>query len=158
MQLVLLNLIRFIWAHFLSLFRSLCMVLLSLLSQLHQQFFVISKLAEGTLNPTVFTVDKDVEEFQSQEGLWHDTTLDQPPPGHRAIDNNPLDMTIQSVLYLQNNPFTKSVSLQFRDKDVVYNHVNGLAQVQVDDINCPSFVLFLKHRRPPDWSGTTCPL
>lgn len=31
------------------------------------------------------------------------------------------------------------MSLQFRDKDVVWDHVNDLAQVQVHDISCPSF-------------------
>ena len=66
-----------------------------------------------------------------------DTIHDGPPPGHRAIDNSPLATTIQSIPYPSNSPVFKSIYLQLRDKNVVQDHVKGLAQVQVDDISCP---------------------
>ena len=37
-----------------------------------------------------------------------------------------------------NSPSLKSIPLQFRGKDVVRDHVKGLAEVQVDDIHHPS--------------------
>ena len=52
------------------------------------QLGVISKLAEGTLNPTVLVIDKDVKEHWSQEGPLGDASHHQPPSGLRAIDNN----------------------------------------------------------------------
>jgi len=39
------------------------------------QLGVIRKLAVGTLNPSVYVSDKDVEEQQSQEGSLGNTTL-----------------------------------------------------------------------------------
>ena len=40
-------------------------------------------------------------------------------------------MTTQPNISLPNSPAFKSMSLQFRDKDV-WDHVKGLAQVQAD--------------------------
>lgn len=68
-----------------------------------------------------------------------DTTPYWPPFGHRALDSNPLAMTTQPILYSPCIPAYKSLSLQFRDKDMVWDHVKVLAQVQGDYINCPSF-------------------
>jgi len=59
---------------------------------------------------------------------------DWPPSGHRVINHNPLAVTIQPILYPMSSPAFKSISLQFRDKEVMWDHVKGLAQVQVDDI------------------------
>jgi len=44
----------------------------------------------GTLILTVYVIDKDTEDHQSLDRSMGDTTCDQPPPGHRALDNNPL--------------------------------------------------------------------
>jgi len=60
-----------------------------LLCQLHY-FGVSKKLAEGTLDPTVYVICKDIEEHWFQNRPLEDNTRDQPPLGHRAIDNNPL--------------------------------------------------------------------
>jgi len=104
------------------------------------QLSIISKLAEVTLNPTVYVTDKDVEEHQFQDKLLEDTACDQLPPGHRAIDHNPLVMATQPILYSLNSPLFKSPSLQFRDKDMVQDNIKGLAQVLADNVSCPSFV------------------
>ena len=69
-----------------------------------------------------------------------DTSHQWSPPEHRAIDNDSFTMTIQPILYSLNSPAFKSICLQFRDNDVLWDHVKGLTQVQVDDICCPSFV------------------
>ncbi|KAK4816043.1 hypothetical protein QYF61_011051 [Mycteria americana] len=50
---------------------------------------------------------------------------------HWAVDHYPLDMAIQPIPYPPNSPSIKSVSLQFRDKDVVGDHVKGLTEVQI---------------------------
>jgi len=68
---------------------------------------VISKLAEGALNPTISVIDKDVEEHQSQEGPLEDTASHWPPPGCEAIDHKPLSMTIQSIPFPLKSPSFK---------------------------------------------------
>jgi len=88
------------------------------------QLDVISKLAEGTLNPTVYVTDKDVEEHWFKTDPTPLTTslhLDAEPL------TEPLATIIQSVLYLPNGPIFKSIYPQFRYKDVVWDHVKGLA-------------------------------
>lgn len=71
--------------------------------------------------------------------LLEDTTHDQPLLGCRATDN-PLATKIQPTHYPPNSPAFKTIYLQFRDKDVVQDHVKSLAHVQIDCISCPSFV------------------
>jgi len=61
--------------------------------------------------------------------LLEDTTHDQPLLGCRATDN-PLATKIQPTHYPPNSPAFKTIYLQFRDKDVVQDHVKGLTQVQ----------------------------
>ena len=51
------------------------------------------------------------------------------------------------------NPYLSNL-----DKDVMQDHVNGLVDVQVDDISCSSLMLSFYHRKPPDGLGTIiCP-
>jgi len=69
-----------------------------------------------------------------------DTTCEQPPFGHRAIDHSPLAATIQPIPYPPNSPPFKPIFLQFREKDRTWDHVNSLVQVPVDNISCPFFV------------------
>ena len=61
------------------------------------------------------------------------------PPGHRATDHNPLAVTFQPIPYPPSPPF-KCILPQFRDKDMMWDHIKGLAEVHVDHINCSSFV------------------
>ncbi|KAK4816932.1 hypothetical protein QYF61_025428 [Mycteria americana] len=70
------------------------------------QLGVICKLAEGALNPTVCGADEDIKQYWSQYGPLRDTTRPIPHP--------------------PNSPPIKSISLQFREKDVVGDHVKGL--------------------------------
>lgn len=57
---------------------------------------------------------------------------------HWDINHYPLDVTIQSILYPSNNsPLTESISLQFRAKDVVADHIKSFTEVQRDDICSP---------------------
>ena len=60
-------------------------------------------------------------------------------------DNNPLATVIQLILHSPNSSPPKSVSLQFSNKDMVQDHVTGLAQVQINDIYFPSFVHWCHH-------------
>ena len=54
------------------------------------QLGVICKLAEGSLDPTVYVIDKDIKQYQTQNRPLRNTTHHRPPPGHRAIDHQPL--------------------------------------------------------------------
>ncbi|KAK4830334.1 LOW QUALITY PROTEIN: hypothetical protein QYF61_010098 [Mycteria americana] len=75
---------------------------------------VICKLAEGALDLAVNVIDENIEQRWSQYGPLKDTT---------SVDRYPLDATIQPIPYPLNSPPIKSVSLQFREKDVVGDHV-----------------------------------
>jgi len=81
--------------------------------------------------PIFYVFDKDGKEYQTQDGLRY-----HPSPGHRASDHNALSVTFPSIPYLPNSLPFKTISLQFRDKNVVGAHVKGFALVQVDDISC----------------------
>jgi len=59
------------------------------------QLGVVSKLAEGALNPTVYVTDKDVEEQQSPDRVLENTSCDQPPLRCQGVEHNPLASTIQ---------------------------------------------------------------
>lgn len=56
---------------------------------------VISRFAEGTLNPTVYVIDKNAGEHLFQSGP---ITQHQPPVGHRPVDPNPPAVTFQSII------------------------------------------------------------
>lgn len=106
---------------------------------------VASANLEGALNLTIQFINKDVEDYQSQDETWGDTTHHQLPPGYRVTLDNPLAVTIQPTLYPPSTPAFTTKYLWFRDKDVDWNNAKGLAQVQVVNINCPSFVYRCHH-------------
>jgi len=58
------------------------------------QLDVVSKLAEGALNPTVWVIDKDAKEHWSQDRLLGDTTHYHSSLKHRAVDHNLLAVTM----------------------------------------------------------------
>ncbi|KAK4831239.1 LOW QUALITY PROTEIN: hypothetical protein QYF61_016471 [Mycteria americana] len=95
------------------------------------QLGVICKLAEGALHLAVNVIDENTEQHWSQYGPLRDTT---------PIDCYPLDAPIQPIPYPLNSPPIKSISLQFREKDVVGDQVKGFTEVQIDDIHCFSLV------------------
>ncbi|KAK4827563.1 hypothetical protein QYF61_019187 [Mycteria americana] len=94
------------------------------------QLGVVGKLAEGALNATVHVADKDVKQHRSQYRPLRNATRHWSPLGYRAVDRNSLSVTIQPIPYPPSGPSVKSTSLQFRDKDVVWDSVRCFAQVQ----------------------------
>ena len=104
------------------------------------QLGVVGRLAEGSLIPTVHVADKDIEQHRPQYRPLRHTTHHWSPPGHRAVDCNSLCASIEPVPYPMSGPSVKSMSFQFRDKDIMWDSVECLAQVQVDDVSCPPFV------------------
>ncbi|GAB0206720.1 mitochondrial enolase superfamily member 1 [Grus japonensis] len=104
------------------------------------QLGVVGNLAEGALDPTVHLPDKDVEQCRSQDRPLRNATRHCSPLGHGAVDRNSLSATIQLIPYPPSGPPIESMSLQFRDKDVLRDSVKCLVQVQVDDIGCPSLI------------------
>lgn len=59
------------------------------------QLGVISKPADGTLDPTDCVSDKDAKEHQSQDRLLGEaSSSDRSPRGYRATDHNPLAANI----------------------------------------------------------------
>lgn len=68
-----------------------------------------------------------------------DITCHWCPLGFQVINHYPLDVTAQSIPYPSNNsPSTESISLQFRAKDVVGDHIKSFTEAQRDDICSPS--------------------
>jgi len=106
---------------------------------------VIHKLAEGALDAIVCVTDEDVEEHWPQDRPRWDTACDCPPSWHRTTDHNPLAVSSQPVPNQSNSPSFRSVPPQFREKDVVRDHVKGFAEVQEDDICHPSPVHWCCH-------------
>jgi len=80
------------------------------------QLGVVSKLAEAALYPPLSLI-------KMLKGTSPKTFM----TGRRAIDHNLLAVTIQPILYASNSPPFKSISLELRDKNVVGDHVKGLA-------------------------------
>ncbi|KAK4808555.1 hypothetical protein QYF61_009858 [Mycteria americana] len=95
------------------------------------QLGVICKLAERALHLSVNAIDENIGQHRSQHGPLRDNT---------PIDCYPLRVTIQPIPYPLNSPPIKSISLQFRGKDVVGDRVKGLTGVQIDDIRSSSLV------------------
>ncbi|KAK4826718.1 LOW QUALITY PROTEIN: hypothetical protein QYF61_010933 [Mycteria americana] len=81
------------------------------------QLGVICKLVEGALDLAVNVIDENIEQHWSQYGPLRDTT---------SVDHYPLDVTIQPIPHPLNSPPIKSMSLQFREKDVVPQVVTNL--------------------------------
>ena len=79
-------------------------------------------------------------QLKDEDRPLEDTICHQTPPGHKSIEHSPLAENIQSIPYPLNSSHFQSVSYQLRDKDVMWDHVKGLAEVQVDDISFLSFV------------------
>ena len=83
--------------------------------------------AEGMLDPTVYVIDKHIEEYQSQVRPLGSLLVTGLYLECRAIDHNSLATIIQPILYPSNSPPFKSISLQFRGKEAVQDHDKDLA-------------------------------
>ena len=53
----------------------------------------------------------------------------------RATDHKFLVVTIQPIPYPLDSVLFKPISSQFRDKNVLWDHIKGLAELKVDDIS-----------------------
>ena len=84
LHLDLLNLVRFSWAHCSSCLDLSGWHLVPVVSRVHPQLGVISKLAEGALDPTVYVINKGVVEHWSLIRRLGNTTH-YSPPGHRCM-------------------------------------------------------------------------
>ncbi|KAK4826741.1 hypothetical protein QYF61_010994 [Mycteria americana] len=129
------------------------------LDELHEsinhttQLRVIHRLAEGALNPTVHVPNKIP---------LRDTTHHWSPPGHRAVDHNSLSVTIQPIPYPPSGPPIKSMSLHFREKDVVdalkpFILQSVIAPTQVQDLAL-GLVEFQEVHMGPLLKSVTVPL
>ncbi|PKU41176.1 hypothetical protein llap_8516 [Limosa lapponica baueri] len=103
------------------------------------QLGVIHKLAEGALDPTLYAIDEDTEQYWFQYGPLRDTTCHRSPSGHGDIDHCPLDPTIQPVPHPLNSPPIKSLPL-LTSADVVEDRIKGLTEVQIDIICSSSLI------------------
>lgn len=109
-------------------------------AQLPQPFFtayVISNLLMVYSIPLPWSLMRIVKTIGPKTERWGDTTHHQHPPGHTDIDHSPLTATTQLIPAPSNSSPLKSISFQFRDKNVVWAHTEGFAQIQTDDTLCP---------------------
>ncbi|KAK4807049.1 hypothetical protein QYF61_018390 [Mycteria americana] len=112
-DLALLNLMKFTWTHFSKLSRSIWMA--SLLSSISTA--PLSLVSSANL--------LRVHSIPLSMSLMKVLNIIGP-----TVDHYPLDATIQLIPHPLNSPSIKSISLQFREKDVVGDHVKGLTEVQ----------------------------
>ncbi|KAJ7399479.1 testosterone 17-beta-dehydrogenase 3-like [Pitangus sulphuratus] len=110
------------------------------------QLYVICKLAEGTLNPTVCVIDKDIKEHQSQDRALRDTIRHQPLRGYRVINHSSLSASIQPIPYPLNSPPLKSKFLKFGVNDATRDRIKSPTKVQVDDT---AGLPLVEHYSPP---------
>ena len=109
------------------------------------QLAVICKLAEGAPDLAVCIIDEDIKQYWSKYGPLRNTTCHWFPSGHWSVDHCPLDVIIQLIPQPNKSLPIKSISLQFREKDVVGDHVKGLTQNQIDDSHSSSLVHWHGH-------------
>ena len=112
LHLALLNLIRFIWAHFSSLSRSLWMTFLpSSVSTAVLSSVSSANLLRVHVIPLSMTLIKMLKSIGPKTSPLRDITCDWPPLRHRTIDHNPLTATSQPVLNPLNSPSFKTMPL-----------------------------------------------
>ena len=92
------------------------------------QLSVICKLAEGALDPIIYVTDKDIKQYWSQDRALRNTTHHWPLLGCRASNHHFLGVAFKPILYPLNGPPFKSISLQFGDQDVIWDHVKWTLQ------------------------------
>jgi len=142
LHLTLLNFRMFAQVHLSRLSNLLCMTSLpsSVLTAPHRLVGSCHKLAKGAFNPTGHVAYIDVKEYWSQYRSLKNATHHWSPTGHRAIDCNSLCVTVQTTPYPRSGPFIKSISLHFRDKNVMWESFACFARIQVDDIIYSSLI------------------
>ncbi|PKU42978.1 hypothetical protein llap_6739 [Limosa lapponica baueri] len=100
------------------------------------QLGVIGTLAEGALNPTIHVTNKGVKEYHSPEEC-HSSLVSSWTPSHQL---QLFSVAIQPLPYRVSGPSVKSMSLQFRDQDVMQDSIKCFAQVHVDVLSCSSLI------------------
>jgi len=101
----------------------------------------ITNLALDAFNPTVW-----IHWYRFWRALLpRGATNYPPPPTHGALDPNPMAVIVRPISHLLNSPPLKSICLQLTDKDIMWGHVKGLAQVHVDGITYSSFAQWCCH-------------
>jgi len=86
-----------------------------------------------------------------------DNTCDQPPPGHRATDNNLLATITQPFIHLivqSSNPYVSNFDIRMWCWTMSKALQNPGRRHQLPFF-CPPMPS-LRHRRSQDWSGTIC--
>lgn len=129
---------RFSQAHLLNLSRSLWMALKEWMCvDCITQLGVISKSEDGALNPAIHVTNK-----QHWSPYWppRNTTHDWSTLGYGAIDHKILNANVQPTPYPPSGPSAKSMSLQFGDRDVVWDSIEYFTQLQVEGIRCSFFI------------------
>ncbi|KAJ7407614.1 hypothetical protein BTVI_62564 [Pitangus sulphuratus] len=91
------------------------------------QLDVIGKFAEAALSPTVHVTSRDVKQCQSQYQLLKNATHHWCLFGHQAVDCNSLSSVNHPNPYPPSDPSAKTMSSQFRDKDVMQYSVKCFA-------------------------------
>ncbi|KAK4818987.1 hypothetical protein QYF61_022818 [Mycteria americana] len=93
------------------------------------QLGVICKLTEGTLDPFVQIIDKDIKQNWPQHRALGNTTCDRPPTGVNSIHHHSLGPAIQPVLYPAKSTPVQAMSSQFLQENAVGNSDKGFTEV-----------------------------
>ncbi|GAB0183302.1 hypothetical protein GRJ2_000795500 [Grus japonensis] len=96
---------------------------------------VICKLTEGTLDPLIQIIDKDIKENWPQYQALGNTACDWPPVGFNCFHHNSLGPAIQVVFNPAKRMPTQAMSSQFLQENAVGNGDKGFTKVQVDNIH-----------------------
>ncbi|KAK4825916.1 hypothetical protein QYF61_003411 [Mycteria americana] len=77
------------------------------------QLGVVCKLTEGTLDPLIQIIDKDIKKKWPQYSALGNTTCDRPPTGFNSIHHNSLGLAIQPVFHPVKSTPVQAMSSQF---------------------------------------------
>ncbi|RMC09674.1 hypothetical protein DUI87_13460 [Hirundo rustica rustica] len=104
------------------------------------QLTVICKFTNERLNTFIHVINKNIEQDWPQHRLLRDTTSDWPSTGCSTIHHHSLGLAIQTVLNPAKSAPVKAVGCQLFQEYAVGDSVQGLAEVQIDNIHSLSYI------------------
>ena len=93
------------------------------------QLGVTCNLSEGTLNPFIYVINKDIKQDGPQYSPLGDTTCNGSPAGFNSLNHYPLGMALQPVLYPKKGIPVQATGSQFPQENTVRDSVKGFAEV-----------------------------
>ncbi|RMC09604.1 hypothetical protein DUI87_13390 [Hirundo rustica rustica] len=106
----------------------------------HSQLSVICKFTNERLHAFIHIINKNIEQNWPQHRPLRDTTGDWPPAGCSTIHQYSLGPAIQPVPNPAKSAPVQAMGCQLIQEYAVGDSVKGLAEIQIDNMHCPSCI------------------